>query len=90
MTMSLGLLKYAAESFIISLLPDDKARLINIDYKITMMSLALPAAAATRAHPGYIHEDIQYGNATRPLGRRRDEHDGPVANQGAQGNPAVH
>jgi VWFA-related protein len=62
MTMSLGLLKDAAEAFIIRLLPDDKARLINFDDKITMS----PRFSSSRDELiRYIHEDIQYGNATR-------------------------
>jgi VWFA-related protein len=62
MTMSLGLLKDAAEAFVIRLLPDDKARLINFDDKITMS----PRFTGSRDDLiRYIHEDIQYGNATR-------------------------
>jgi VWFA-related protein len=62
MTMSLGLLKDAAEAFVIRLLPDDRARLINFDDKITMS----PRFTGSRDDLiRYIHEDIQYGNATR-------------------------
>lgn len=62
MTMSLGLLKDAAEAFVIRLLPDDKARLMNFDDKITLS----PRFTSSRDDLiRYIHEDIQYGNATR-------------------------
>jgi len=62
MTMSLELLKDAAEAFVIRLLPDDKARLMNFDDKIVLS----PRFTANRDDLiRYIHEDIQYGNATR-------------------------
>jgi Ca-activated chloride channel family protein len=62
MTMSLGLLKDAAEAFVIRLLPEDKARLMNFDDKITLS----PRFTSSRDDLiRYIHEDIQYGNATR-------------------------
>jgi VWFA-related protein len=62
MTMSLGLLKDAAEAFVIRLLPDDKARLMNFDDKVTIS----PRFTSSRDDLiRYIHEDIQYGNATR-------------------------
>jgi VWFA-related protein len=62
MTLSLELLKDAAEAFVIRLLPDDKARLMNFDDKIVLC----PRFTANRDDLiRYIHEDIQYGNATR-------------------------
>ena len=62
MTMSLELLKDAAEAFVIRLLPDDKARLMNFDDKIVFS----PRFTSNRDDLiRYIHEDIQYGNATR-------------------------
>jgi Ca-activated chloride channel homolog len=61
MTMSLELLKDAAEAFCIRLLPNDKARLMNFDDKITIS----PRFTSARDELiRYIHEDIQYGNAT--------------------------
>jgi len=62
MTNSLELLKEAAEAFVIRLLPDDQARIINFDDRIK------PSPRFTNNRDElirYIHEDIDYGNATR-------------------------
>ena len=62
MTMNLELLKDAAEAFVIRLMPQDKARIINFDDKI----VASPTFTSNRDDLiRYIHEDIQYGNGTR-------------------------
>lgn len=61
MIMSLELLKDAAEAFVIRLLPDDRARLLNFDDKIII------SPRFTNGRDDlirYIHEDIQYGNGT--------------------------
>jgi len=61
MTNSLELLKDAAEAFVIRLLPDDKARIMNFDDRIKTS----PRFTSSRDELiRYIHEDIQYGNAT--------------------------
>jgi Ca-activated chloride channel family protein len=62
MTMSLDLLKDAAEAFVIRLLPEDKARITNFDDKI----VTSPAFTNDRDELiRYIHEGIGYGNGTR-------------------------
>jgi Ca-activated chloride channel family protein len=62
MTMSLELLKDAAEAFVIRLLPDDRARITNFDDKI----ITSPVFTSSRDDLiRYIHEDVGYGNGTR-------------------------
>jgi Ca-activated chloride channel family protein len=62
MTMNLERLKDAAESFVLRLLPDDKARIGNFDDKIIIS----PAFTHDRDElVRFLHEDIQYGNGTR-------------------------
>jgi len=62
MTMSLDLLKDAAEAFVIRLLPADHARITNFDDKI----VTSPEFTSERDDLiRYIHEDVGYGNGTR-------------------------
>ena len=62
MTMSLELLKQAAESFVLRLLPQDKARIGSFDDKIIMS----PMFTHDRDDLiRFLHEDIQYGNGTK-------------------------
>jgi Ca-activated chloride channel family protein len=62
MTMNLELLKDAAEAFVIRLLPQDKARVMNFDDKL----VTSPVFTGNRDDlVRYIHEDIQYGNGTK-------------------------
>ncbi len=62
MTMNLELLKDAAESFVIRLLPDDKARIGNFDDKIFLS----PRFTGNRDDLiRILHNDIDYGNGTR-------------------------
>lgn len=62
MTMSLDLLKDAAEAFVIRLLPADHARITNFDDKI----VTSPEFTSDRDELiRYIHEDVGYGNGTR-------------------------
>jgi len=62
MTMTLDLLKDAAEAFVIRLLPFDRARITNFDDKI----VTSPEFTSDRDELiRYIHEDVGYGNGTR-------------------------
>jgi Ca-activated chloride channel family protein len=62
MTMSFDLLKDAAEAFVIRLLPEDRARIMNFDDKLVIS----PAFTNnTDDLVRYIHEDIDYGNGTK-------------------------
>jgi Ca-activated chloride channel family protein len=62
MTMTLNLLKDAAEAFVIRLLPFDRARITNFDDKI----VTSPEFTSDRDELiRYLHEDVGYGNGTR-------------------------
>lgn len=62
MTNSLELLKQAAESFVIRLMPGDHARVGNFDDRIFLS----PTFTSDRDELiRTLHEDIQYGNGTR-------------------------
>jgi len=75
MTLTIGLLKQAAEQFLIRLLPDDKARVGAFNDKIELSS------RFTNNRDELVSDvkDLDYGNGTRLLlGRRVGEHFGEV------------
>jgi len=62
MTLNLELVKDGAESFILRLLPQDRARLAAFDDKLQMM----PMFTSNRDDlVRYLHTEVQFGNGTR-------------------------
>ena len=62
MTLNLELVKDGAESFVLRLLPQDRARLAAFDDKLQMM----PMFTSNRDDlVRYLHTEVQFGNGTR-------------------------